>query len=453
MRSGSHERGAVTIYVTLVLAFVIFGLMVFAVDFGRIFLIQGELQTAADAAALAAASQLNGTTNALTNAGNQASAAFDDSDGHDNRFNLRMNPIANPTTLQATTGTDFFAILQNALTGNADSPASSIDWSSVSSTNPNYAKYARVQVTAQAPVLFAQFLNPANATPPIVVASAIAGPSAPVCSACGIDDLAVVDQSGGSDNVDFGFVPGAFYTLYLTASQLTTTSGATCSATAQTAKLDPNDTASVEYVILNHIPRGPTPTDGDSTLFELGAGGMQAADNVSISVPNGVPETAVLLDQPSLACPGQLILCGLNSRFGANSAADPTTNACGLLANGVGAEVVGLNSSYTSDSDGGTVANTTGSQDYALEYAGNLRRVLTLPVVDASDTLSVLGFREFLLNSTAALPGTVVPVTSNATFVGGAFRVQYLGYPVPLHCGGNSGSCTVQFGVGRTVLH
>ena len=72
---------------------VFLGLLVMATDVGRMYLIQGELQTAADAAALAAATQLVGTANASLHAGDQVTASFDSTTGNDNRFNLRQNQI------------------------------------------------------------------------------------------------------------------------------------------------------------------------------------------------------------------------------------------------------------------------------------------------------------------------------------------------------------------------
>src|SRR5262249_13819580 len=84
--SQGHERGAATIYF-LLLTSVLFGLVVMATDFGRLYVVQGELQTAADAAALASALRLVGTTNAPLQASDQMTASFDSTTGNDNRFN------------------------------------------------------------------------------------------------------------------------------------------------------------------------------------------------------------------------------------------------------------------------------------------------------------------------------------------------------------------------------
>ena len=60
---------------------VFFGLMGFALDLGRLYLIRGELNQAASAMALAAASQLIGTAAATDTATNIANQLLDDSTG------------------------------------------------------------------------------------------------------------------------------------------------------------------------------------------------------------------------------------------------------------------------------------------------------------------------------------------------------------------------------------
>ena len=70
----ASAKGATLIYV-LVLIAVLFGFMSLAIDLGRVYVIQGELQTAADAGALAAAMRLNGTANAATHAADQIGRA------------------------------------------------------------------------------------------------------------------------------------------------------------------------------------------------------------------------------------------------------------------------------------------------------------------------------------------------------------------------------------------
>src|SRR2546430_12524326 len=97
---------------------------------------------------------------------------------------------------------------------------------------------------------------------------------------------------------------------------------------------------------------------------------------------------------------------------------------------------------------GETYAAGAGLQDYAMEYDGNLRRILTLAVVDSTDTLSVLNFRQFLIEMSANTTQGLDPA-----LVSGAFRVQYIGAVVPLRCGGVGGMCSISPGIGRGGFH
>lgn len=143
---------------------------------------------------------------------------------------------------------------------------------------------------------------------------------------------------------------------------------------------------------------------------------------------------------------GQDVLCGLNARF----AVDPSGNNCGNLAGG---QFTSLAPLYGSDADvgAGTYAAGDGLQDYAAEYDGNLRRILTVAIVDAVDSLGVLNFRQFLIEMSPVTPA--VSQGLNTTLVTGAFRAQYIGALVPLRCGSAGGFCQVSAGLGRTVLH
>lgn len=436
MTSEGRQRGATTVYF-LLFTLIIFGLMVMATDFGRLYLIQGELQTAADAAALAMATRLVGTANATLHAGDQMMASFDSTTSNDNRFNLRQNQIGvSGSGLVTTTEVDYFSTLVDALSNINGGQSSGIDWSSGA-----YPKYVRVQITAQAPVLFVPLLNRADNALPTIAVSAVAGLSAPVCTACGIDGLAVVDQSDGSDPVNYGFVPGGFYTLYLTPLQQTPNAPVTPAPLAGTV-------AAVQYAILDHVPSGPQGLDLDGSLFELGAGGISSSSGLTPpgTVTAETPEVAYSNLQGNTSpgtTVGRDILCGLNVRFGV----DPSLNICGILDSGQFAELSPL---FTADTDlgGEEYAAGAGLQDYAAEYDGSLRRVLTMAVVDASDSLNVLNFRQFLIEMSANQTQGLDPAP-----VSGAFRAQYIGAPVPLRCGGIGGLCTVSAGVGRVVLH
>jgi hypothetical protein len=434
---GSFQRGATTVYF-LLFTLIAFGLLGMATDFGRLYLIQGELQTAADAAALAAATRLAGTTDALMQAGDQVTVSFDSTTGNDNRFNLRMNQIGvGGSGLVTSTQIDYFATVLDALGNINGGQSGAIDWSSGA-----YPKYVRVQISAQGPVTFFPIVNRAAATPPTIVASAVAGISSAICTACGIEAFAVEGiVIDGSDPVNYGFVPGAFYTLYLSPLQR---NGPMAQAPLA------GTLSSVRYAILNHIPSGPQDLDLDLSLFEFGAGGISSS--AGLTPPGTISAGGAEVAYPSVrgstsATVGQDILCGLDLRF----AVDPSqNNVCNVTDGGQFAMLAPL---FTADTDvgGGTYEDTTGLQNYATEYGGNFRRILTMAVIDASDALNVLNFRQFLIEP-APLGGVVVQGV-NPNSATGAFRAQYIGMPVPLRCGGIGGVCAISAGVGRTVLH
>jgi hypothetical protein len=293
-------------------------------------------------------------------------------------------------------------------------------------------------VTAQSPLLFFPFLN-RSASRPTIAASAVAGISAAICSACGIDALAVADQSMGEDSVNFGYVPGNYYTLFLVRTQRT--------AGAVTPGPLTGTTTSVAYAILNHVPNGPADLDVDGSLFELGAGGLSTAAGLTTpaNVAINTTEAAYVIDGTNVV--GQDLLCGLNVRFGVS----PSDTTCTNLPAGQTFTDISLLYSADTDVGAGTFAAGEGLEDYASEYDGNLRRILTVAVVDAADSLNVLNFRQFLIEASPVAG----PVTAglNTALVTGAFRAQYIGAPVPLRCGGIGGMCLVSSGAGRTVLH
>src|SRR5450759_2035459 len=67
-RSACATSGSMSIQLAVILVPVVFGLMGFALDLGRLYLVRGELHQAAAAAAIAAANQLIGTTTSLDHA-------------------------------------------------------------------------------------------------------------------------------------------------------------------------------------------------------------------------------------------------------------------------------------------------------------------------------------------------------------------------------------------------
>src|SRR5262249_26746334 len=129
------------------------------------------------------------------------------------------------------------------------------------------------------------------------------------------DGLAVVDPSAGADPVNFGFVPGAFYTLYLVRSQRNN------GAATPGAPTDGTQLAS--YVVLNHTPNGPTALDSDATLFEIAAGSLSSSPSLDAPGTISIGSTETLYVVGSSLSVGPDILCGLNVRFGVDPSLTP----------------------------------------------------------------------------------------------------------------------------------
>ena len=416
------ERGATTVYFAL-FTLMALGFLVMAVDFGRAYVIQGELQTAADAAALSAATQLTGASNVTPIPHDAMNAVFDSTTGNDNRFNLRINQIGSTAAgLISSSEDDYFSVLSDAKgnVGGQTATATAIDWGS-----GLYSKYVRVQINAQAPVVFAPLLTNTAGSLPTVTVSAIAGLSGPMCTVCSIEGLAVVDLSGGSDQTNYGFIPGSVYTLSLTG-------GGRIAGTAGVSR----------YAVLDHVPNGPSGLeDIDGALFELGAGtisnaaGITPAGTISIDTPE-----MLFPNLPANATIARDLICGLNVRFGVDASNPP----CSAVP-----EFASLQAAFAADTDQGGGA-TPSMEDYAMEYSGNYRRIITVAIVDTVTSLDVLNFRQFLIEPAPSTHGLAASAI-------GAFRAQYIGAPVPLRCGGAGGICSISGGVspgvGRVVLH
>ncbi len=421
--SHRRQRGQAAIFLLFLLSFVLLGFLGMAVDVGRMYAIQGELQAAADAAALAAATRLIGTSTSTAGAAITGMAPFDVTNGNDNRYNLHTTPLVGSTDLATTVTQDYFAVLADALAGTNGGQGGSD------------AKYVRVDITVESPAMFTRFLTPSTQRPS-VRAFAVAGISAPVCAACGIDAVAVtaVDTS---DDQDFGFVPGQYYTFYLNLSQQRPNLAA---CPSQVPPLLDGTIQVAEYTILNHVPSGPD-TDTDGLLFRLGAGGISPAGSADVPgcMTIGATETAMTGLQGTTCPTAQPVArdlgCGMNVRFGV----DPSGNACTNIAS-----VSDLAALFTPDADVGAADTTL--QDYSQDYGGNTRRVVTVPIVDDSASLTVLNFRQFFLENDPTVTGLNVGAFT------GALRAQYIGTPVAIRLGTVGGACGVTRGVGKVVL-
>ena len=201
------ERGAMSLQMLVLLVPVMFGLMGFALDLGRLYLIRGELTQAAQTMAIAAASKFNGTDQGLTDATLAAQATLDDSTGHGNKYNFGSLLIGSSTGLLNSIASDptYFSTVAGAIGGDS----SSADSGGADGTT---AKYAQISLTADAPLTFWGLLTLGQSRITPVAAIAVAGVSAPLCTACGIEPYAVAALST-DDTVDFGFSQGVVYTF------------------------------------------------------------------------------------------------------------------------------------------------------------------------------------------------------------------------------------------------
>lgn len=419
MRRRRSRLGATQVYVAILMGTVLFGFLGFAVDLGRLYLIRGELNAAAEAMALAAGQELIGTNAAADLAQSAVDLAQVAGAGNDNRFDFGANAVGGEGALASEIGDlELFAAYNDAVGGDTGTTAGASD-----------ARYVRVRVRADAPLTFWQLL-PARAATTSIETAAVAGISQALCTACGIEPIAIVPLDA-SDSTDFGFLRGTRYTLY---------SQCTGPAPGQLA----GSAGSIQYTLLDRALEDSS--DTDQQVFRLLAGGIPApafpvSEESNLACPTiGTTElrmAAVSAAACNAANRGPIArdaLCGLNTRF------TPTPHAsCEPIT-----DVATLVESYSQDT------NVDSIDDY-LEYDGNRRRILTVALVDsiplnAATEMLVLGFRQFLLepnpDSTELNPADAV----------GRFAAIYIGYPAPIRQG-RFGSCGVTQGPGRVVLH
>jgi Flp pilus assembly protein TadG len=422
----------------VILVPVMFGLMGFALDLGRLYLIRGELNQAANAMALAAASQLIGATASTdTNVNNAAQQALNDTNG--NRYNFGSLVIGSTGALSSTTNVSCFATAADA---SANNQTAGVDCSSAPPV------FVQASISADAPLLFWSLLPGGETRRTTVASFAVAGQSAPLCTGCGIVPYAVLTRDATlSDQTDWGFVPNSLYTFYYS-----------CTGTVPPAIAG----IPVPYLMLNRIDPNIDETD---LVYRQGAQGL-------ISSTSPTPNACTTSATPApLACvnvgdieqipttgnatPGACstvsaptdvtyALCGVYSRIDSNPPGNCQTGVTDFAA---------LSPTYLPDTD------ATYITDYSA-YSGNGRRIITVAIVStlATDTtcsagMTVLGFRQFLVEP--ASDGTPFnPTDPNGRFVG-----LYLGSPAPVAQGWfdtrYAPSCRTYLtaGPGKVVLH
>jgi hypothetical protein len=307
-------------------------------------------------------------------------------------------------------------------------------------------------LTADAPLLFWSMLSVGQSRKTPIAAQALAGISAPLCTACGIEPFAVAALDS-TDTVNFGFGDPTAGTLYTFAFECTR-AGATTGPATLTGTV-------VEYVVINRYDTNNATLDETQQLYKSAAQGLVAslAPNPTGSpVPlacagiNDASETIWASAVPTTCTSVSLnasvseALCGLYSRYPINTA-PPAVCSTDVT------DFADLSAAYLPDTDW-----LTGETDPYINYIGNGRRIITVPIVNApatnaTATMTVLGFRQFFLELNPD-GSNLNPADPNGRFV-----VQYIGSPAPVQQGwfddhfGLGCPVPVPSGPGKVVLH
>jgi Flp pilus assembly protein TadG len=402
------------VQVLIILVPVLFGFIGFAVDLGRLYLARAEITTAANAMALAAAAHLIGTDQSIADANTAARIPIADDYGNRYDFGRITVGVGDARLASAAPEPVYFETASGA-TGEAGS----------SDAGSTAARYVRVDIAADAPLTFWGLLSVAQDRKTQVAARAVAGISAPLCTACGVEPVAVAALNV-DDPVNFGFTVDDRYTLRHL-----------CQGAQQPPQLA-NTVGSIPYMLVNRYNQEATLFSDEMTqAYRIGAGGLPGSTTPALSCLTINTSEAVWTSATPAACVAgapqavRAFTCGLASRF---DAALPV--ACEQIAEA--GTVIGA---YQPDTDVSDVSTWPA-------YTGNTRRVITVAIVEALDTASmnVIGFRQFLLQ----------PTIEDGAFTGadnnGRFIASYLGSPVPLRGGGFAG-CSIESGPGKVVLH
>lgn len=424
-RTSECAKGAVSFQLLVLMVPVFFGLLGFAVDLGRLYMVRGELQTAAESMALAGAGRLIGTDAATTDAGDAARRMVETGSGYGNKYDYGGLNIgeSNGTLASEIVEPSFWAAASDA-TEEAGAGGATGGVGEVGGTQ---ARYVRIELTGEAPLIFWRFLSLGQEGKVSVRARAVAGVSAPVCTACGIEPVAIAPLDV-TDTVDFGFVAGTKYTF-----------GYVCTGNPVPQPLA-GSTQRLPYVILNRAnDQLSTFSEDGQQLFRVGAQGLLPSTTATLGCFNINTEESAWATATQTACNSNTVavavrnfLCGLATRLD-NSLAQGCTDIV---------DIDTLNSLYVSDTD------LTDIADYST-YVGSMRRLMTIPIVDTinpTGTMIVLGFRQFILQPLQDQTG-IAPNDAN-----GRFAATYIGSVVPLKQG-TFGSCAVTSGPGKVVLH
>ena len=415
----NRERGATAVQLAVIIVPVLFGMIGFAVDLGILYSAKGEIKAGASAMALAAAGQLIGTDQSADAASAAAQQTLESSSNSGNKYYFQGLPLGQTSGRLSSTVSSpgYFATLADAL---ASSGATEVSGS--------LARHVRVTITGETPLLFWSFLPLATDRKVAVMATAVAGFSAPLCTACGIEPFGVAALNA-SDPADFGFVAGVRYSLtYL------------CNG-APAPGLLAGASQRINYVLLNRLDTAAVVfPDESAQIFRAAAGGLPGNTNSAQACFRvNASETVwanVLINQCSANRVDPLAtaaLCGLAARFDSTTPATVCPGVTGIET---------LTGIYQPDTD-------TSDYDAYTDYTGAGRRILTIPILDTlsgTASMTVLGFRQFLL--LPASGGT--SLTASDPF--GRFAAMYIGSVAPVKQGRFDG-CSQTAGPGKVVLH
>ena len=421
IRRRNSQRGATALQILVILVPVLFGLAGFAIDLGMIYVAKGELKTAANSMALAAAGQLIGTDVATDAATASALQTVQNGANVGNKYNF------NGLAIGQTNGNIESTVPTPAYYSTAASAIAASGNGGVGAVGGSQAKYVVSTVTGQVPLVFWNFLPIVTSRNITIVATAVAGISAPLCTACAIEPLAVaaIDQT---DTTDFGYTLNELY-------------GFTYLCTGTPAPPIPTGaTQQINYVLLNRLdPNAVAFPSEDSQLFRAGAGGLPGNTNSAVACFFVNNTELIWVNAAPVACSAAApaadvtdALCGLDTRFEV-----PTNGACTAITS-----FDTLSTAYAPDIDLNTYTTYT-------DYTGDGRRIITIPIVDAisaTANMTVLGFRQFLLmpNSGAT---ALSPDDQYGRFIG-----MYIGSVAPVKQGRFDG-CQQTAGPGKVVLH
>ena len=407
-----NERGFVLVLMS-VAAIALLGAAGVAIDMGRMFIVKNETQTYCDAEALAAALQLDGTSQGITNATNAVTSStnpynFSSTD----KWNFNTTAVSSPTIKFAANSSGPWYADAAAITG------AGVSLSAVG--------FAKVTASVSLPVYFVPVVLTNKVYSTTIGAQAIAGHVDIAASATltsGMFPLTTVQQGSGATGTDFGLVPGLSYDI-----QWPQFNGHRQGCG--------NSGGNVDNCFVK-----PACTD-ETTYAKTAVVTAWGSQNNGYWGSNSA---ATLNGQISDDMPLQEVKIG--DDFQANGTCDLTH---GCLSNG--------NKHSTAKNIDDRVNSDTGN--YQTDYATytsvsaphNGRRLVMVPILNPSvsgntSTSPVVGFAEFLLQSNASAGGT------SSYYAGGTGNDPYCAiYVGPGKIGGPAGGVSTTTGISRVRL-